>query len=155
MKLEELNDDLPLYSKITESLWQGGTEDENTTYRGNKRLPTFGDPKPFDAVVSLCAYTLPVGWHVNELRYAFADGPLEPETVSEIEAVADWAHAKWKNGDRLLVRCQAGLNRSSLVIALILMREGMSAEESITLIRSKRSSFCLSNEHFFEYLMKR
>jgi len=92
---------------------------------------------------------------VKELRYAFADGPLEPETKSEIETVADWAHAKWKNGDRLLVRCQAGINRSSLVNALILMREGMKAEEAIALIRSKRSSFCLSNEHFVEYLMKR
>ena len=64
----EYEDEIPLHSQILETLWQGGTDDEMTTYRGNKRLPTLNDPKPFDVVVSLCAYTLPVGWLVKEMR---------------------------------------------------------------------------------------
>ena len=148
-------DDVPLYSEILDDLFQGGTDDEATTYRGEKRLPTVGDPRPFDSVVSLCAYTLPVGWLVKEMRFAFPDGPLEPWTIPEIEALADWIHKQWKAGDRVLIRCQAGLNRSSLVTALVLMKEGMSADEAIALIRKQRSLDCFSNLHFVEYLQNR
>lgn len=148
-------DDVPLHSKILDDLFQGGTDDEATTYRGEKRLPTIGDPKPFDSVVSLCAYTLPVGWLVKEMRFAFPDGPLEPWTIPEIEALADWIHKQWKAGDRVLIRCQAGFNRSSLVTALVLMKEGMSADEAVALIRKQRSVDCFSNLHFVEYLQNR
>ena len=82
------------------------------------------DPRPFDAVVSLCAYTQPVGWLVKEFRYAFADGPVEPEVYQQAELVADWAHKEWKSGSRVLIRCQAGLNRSGLITALVLIKEG-------------------------------
>jgi hypothetical protein len=148
-------DDIPLYSKILDELFQGGTEEEATTYRGNKRLPTVGDPRPFDSVVSLCAYTLPVGWLVKEMRFAFPDGPLEPWTIPHIEAVAEWIHQQWKAGDRVLIRCQAGMNRSSLVTALVLMREGMTADAAIDVIRKQRSVDCLSNLHFVDYLQIR
>ena len=90
------DDGPPLISQILPTLWQGGTDDEFTTYRGNKRLPTIGDPRPFDSVVSLCAYTLPVGWLVKELRYAFEDGVIDPAQYKEIEQVADWAYAEFK-----------------------------------------------------------
>ena len=125
MKLDKDFDEIPLYSKILDELYQGGTEEEATIYRGNKRLPTIGDPRPFDSVVSLCAYTLPVGWLVKEMRFAFPDGPLEPWAIPQIEAVADWVHQQWKAGDRVLIRCQAGMNRSSLVTALVLMKDGL------------------------------
>jgi hypothetical protein len=148
-------DDVPLYSKILDELFQGGTAEDATIYRGNKRLPTVGDPRPFDSVVSLCAYTLPVGWLVKEMRFAFPDGPLEPWTIPQIEAVAEWVHQQWKAGDRVLIRCQAGMNRSSLVTALVLMREGMSVDAAIEVIRKQRSVDCLSNLHFVEYLQNR
>jgi len=146
------DDGPPLISKILPTLWQGGTDDELTTYRGHKRLPTISDPRPFDAVVTLCAYTLPVGWLVKELRYAITDGPIEPQTYSEIERVADWAFTEWKLGKKLLIRCQAGLNRSSLVTSLVLMRDGWAAEDVIALIRKQRSEYCLGNEHFVKYI---
>ncbi|MEI6761076.1 MAG: dual specificity protein phosphatase family protein [Betaproteobacteria bacterium] len=155
MKKDRDFDDIPLHSKILEELYQGGTDDGATIYRGEKRLPTVGDPRPFDSVVSLCAYTLPVGWLVKEMRFAFPDGPLEPWTIREIEAVADWVHAQWKTGDRVLIRCQAGMNRSSLVTALVLMKDGLRADEAIALIRTQRSEYCLSNQHFIEYLKNR
>lgn len=155
MRWDEDFDDVELDSKILENLFQGGTPDEDTTFRGRKRLATVGDLRPFDSVVSLCAHTLPVGWLVKELRFAFPDGPLEPWTVKEIEALADWAHKQWKAGDRVLIRCQAGMNRSSLVTALVLMKEGLSADEAIALIRKQRSEYCFSNKHFVEYLRTR
>jgi len=155
MNLDKDFEEIPLYSNILDELFQGGTEDEATIYRGNKRLPTVGDPRPFDSVVSLCAYTLPVGWLVKEMRFAFPDGSLEPWAIPQIEAVAEWVHEQWKAGDRVLIRCQAGMNRSSLVTALVLMKDGLSADEAIALIRKQRSEYCLGNQHFVEYLQTR
>ena len=148
-------DDVDLYSEITLNLWQGGTGQYETTHQGHKRLPAFNDPKPFDVVVSLNSYALPVGWLVKELRFGFADGPLEPGLIDEIEDVAEWVYAQWKKNQRVLVRCEAGLNRSGLVNGLILMRDGMSAPDAISLIRKKRSRFALSNAGFEKYLLER
>jgi len=149
------DEEVELYSEILPALWQGGTEDGDNIYHGQKRLPTMGDPRPFDAVVSLCAYTQPVGWLTKEFRYAFPDGPVDPQVYEEAERIADWAHREWKSGARVLIRCQAGLNRSGLITALVLSKEGMYTEEIIQLIRDKRGEFALSNKHFVEYLNKR
>jgi protein-tyrosine phosphatase len=117
-------------------------------------LPAFNDPKPFDVVVSLNSYALPVGWLVKELRFGFADGPLNPQIIEEIEHVAEWAYIQWKKEQRVLVRCEAGLNRSGLVNGLILMKDGMSAEKAIALIRKRRSPYALSNAEFEKYLLE-
>ena len=149
------DEDVPLYSEILPALWQGGTEDDDNIYHGQKRLPTMNDPKPFDAVVSLCAYTQPVGWLTKEFRYGFADGPVEPEVYQECERISDWAHSEWKLGSKVLIRCQAGLNRSGLITSLVLLREGMDLAQILELIRSKRGEFALSNKYFVEYLKGR
>ena len=46
------------------------------------------------------------------------------------------------------------MNRSGLVVALLLMRDGMSADDAITLIRKKRAEYALDNAHFVDYLRK-
>jgi hypothetical protein len=74
--------DIELHSEILPALWQGGTEDDDNIYHGQKRLPTLSDPRPFDAVVSLCAYTQPVGWLVKDFRYTFPDGSVRPKIRS-------------------------------------------------------------------------
>lgn len=148
-------DEDDLYHEIAPGLWQGGTDDERTIYRGTKRLPALNDPRIFDSVVSLCAYSLPMGWLVKELRYAFPDGPVDEKVYSEVETVADWAYGEWKAGKRVLIRCQAGINRSSLVTALVLMRDGFSAKAAIDLIRQNRNQYALSNKHFVKYLEER
>ena len=147
------DEDVPLYSEILPALWQGGTEDDDNIYHGQKRLPTMSDPRPFDAVVSLCAYTQPVGWLTKEFRYAFADGPVEPDVYEEVERIADWAYLEWKSGSKVLIRCQAGLNRSGLITALVLMQSGMSADEAIDTLRKKRSTWALCNGEFEHWLL--
>ena len=146
------SNDPPLYSEILPNLWQGGTDDDETIYRGQKRLPTMNDPKPFDVVVTLDSYTLPVGWLVKEYRFGFADGPADSEIYQEVERISDWAFIEWQAGNRVLIRCQAGLNRSGLVTGLILLKSGKKFEDAIHLIRSQRGEFALSNNHFYEYL---
>jgi len=152
MRWDEDFDDPPTYSQISPTLWQGGTEEEDSTLHGRRRLATLNDPRPFDVVVSLCAHSLPVGWLVKEMRYAFPDGSLEPEIYQEVERIAEWAYTEWKDGKRVLIRCQAGMNRSSLVTALVLMRDGVSAIDAVALIRKQRSLQVFSNKEFLKYV---
>ncbi|CAN2188263.1 DSP domain containing protein [Candidatus Nanopelagicaceae bacterium] len=146
------SNDPPLYSEIVGNLWQGGTDDEDLVHKGSGRLPTHSDFREFEVVVSLSAYSLPMGWMVKEYRFGFPDGPTSDEIYAELEKIADYAYLDWKAGKKCLVRCQAGINRSGLVVALILMRDGMSAEDAISLIRSKRGKYALENQYFVEYL---
>ena len=152
MRWDEDFDDPPTYSQISDTLWQGGTDDEDSTLHGCRRLATLNDPRPFDVVVSLCAHSLPVGWLVKEMRYAFPDGSLEPEIYREVERIAEWAYTEWKGGKRVLIRCQAGMNRSSLVTALVLMRDGVSTIDTVALIRKQRSPHVFSNKEFLKYI---
>ena len=147
--------DPPLYSEIAPNLWQGGTDDDDLVLKGSGRLPTTGDYKEFDVVVSLSAYSLPMGWHVKEYRFGFPDGPTSQEIYEELERIADYAYADWKAGKKVLVRCQAGMNRSALMVALILMRDRMHVDDAVALIRKKRSAYALDNAHFVQYLKRR
>jgi hypothetical protein len=53
---------------------------------------------------------------------------------------------------KTLVHCQAGLNRSGLVAAVVLMKRGKTAQEAIDLLRKTRSPFVLCNDTFVEQL---
>ena len=68
--------------------------------------------------------------------------------------MVDFVMHHWKDGKKVLIRCQAGINRSSFVMAFVLMREGYTAEEAISLMREKRSSWVLMNKSFEEFLLK-
>jgi protein-tyrosine phosphatase len=149
------SNDPPLYSEILPNLWQGGTDDDDLVHKGTGRLPTYSDFKEFDVVVSLSAYSSPMGWLVKEYRFGFPDGPTSDEIYEELEKIAEYAYVDWKAGKKCLVRCQAGINRSGLVVALMLMRDGLSAEDAIALIRKKRSEYALENVHFVEYLKRK
>lgn len=89
---------------------------------------------------------------VDHLYYSIPDGRLSPEAAVDMEALADLAAEAVTAGRRVLVRCQAGLNRSGLVTALTLIRLGYSAPAAIALIREKRSPDALFNQHFVVYL---
>jgi len=57
----------------------------------------------------------------------------------------------WK---KVATRCQMGWNRSSLIVALVLLEEGYKAQEAINLIREKRSPAALCNPEFVRFLKK-
>ena len=145
--------EIPLASEIVPGLWMGGTDDLDTVNRAG-RLPSASDERDFDAVVTLSAYSKPVGWYVHEFRFCIPDASLDDEHAQELEKIADWAYLQWKSGKKVLVRCQAGMNRSGLVTALILIRDRIKAEEAIAMIRRKRSGDALSNPSFVEYLTR-
>ena len=146
-----------LWTETLPNLWQGGTLDiwaEDHWHfqidRPSKRITT----EDFDSVYTLYASAEPADWFVKEVRLGFWDsamGDFNPET--QLEDIVKMAHKDWKSGKRVLIRCQAGLNRSSIVMALVLIRDGYSPEEAITVMREKRSEAVLCNKHFVDYLL--
>lgn len=136
------NVSVPLVSHVDGNLWMGGCVD-------GVRLPD-----DFEHVVSLFsrgAYEVGPGTTRTQLR--MDDVPEDPDPAV-VEAVVDSAVAAAERG-KTLVHCEAGLNRSGLVVALVLMRRGRSAREAIELLRERRSSEVLCNLVFERWVLDR
>lgn len=82
------------------------------------------------------------------------DGALLAADAVRCGELADTAAAAVQAGRKVLVRCQAGYNRSGLVTALTLIRLGHDADKAISLIRERRSRYAMFNEHFLAHLRK-
>jgi len=142
-----------LYNEILPNLFQGGTDDDDTIWE-RKRVEPRITKDLFDTVITAYQYANPADWLVKEIRYPFYDAPnMKGVDFKDLFQVVRVAHEDWKAGKKVLIRCQAGLNRSGLVMALVLMREGYSAEEAICLIRDKRSKNALFNSTFEKWLL--
>jgi hypothetical protein len=139
--------------EIVPGLFQGGTEDSDVVWVGAPRRS--GKGYPHDLVVTLYADANPVPWGVHEFRFGFYDSDLSDADAARVVELARLTHRRWAAGDRVLIRCQAGVNRSGLVTALVLMIAGHGPAEAIALIRARRSSHVLSNRHFERWLLKR
>ena len=146
-----MEDELSLFNEILPNLYMGGTGDSDIVQFG-KRLPELHEREEFDAVVTCYSYAQPMSWYVHENRYGFADGPMDHKTFVKAQELASWLHSEWKVGKKCLSRCQAGLNRSGLVIALVLMMDGYTADDAIALIREKRDRTALFNLDFVRKL---
>jgi hypothetical protein len=141
-----------VWSEILPGLWQGGTAWEDDVRWKNAGSVTHVTKEDFDFVVTMYGWAKPVDWLVSEYRYAVYDSDIDHMDLDKIGKIVNMAHDAWKNGERVLIRCQAGWNRSGLVMALVLMKEGMSAEGAIDLIRQRRSPYALCNKNFVEFL---
>ena len=139
-----------LYSEIAQNLFMGGTDDNDVVHiaaSGRRRTDL-----PFDSIVTMYAWAQPADWKVQEFRYGVPDAAIELIDLDRLKQAVDFGYNRWIAGDRLLVRCQAGLNRSGLVTALILMMSGHDADSAISLIRRNRAEIALFNEHYVEWL---
>lgn len=140
-----------LYSEILPNLFISGTLDEDVIQRGKSTL-SLAQPAPFDSVVCMYGHANPIGYYVREQRFGIADAELDEESKPEIRQLADWLYQEWKQGKKVASKCQMGWNRSGLVLALVLLLDGYSADEAIELIREKRSPYALSNSSFVRFI---
>ena len=106
------------------------------------------DPFDLGANVVVC---LASGTSVREvprngllIHWPIKDGPVPDQET--LRGVAALIARCLDSGSGVYLHCQAGMNRSVLVAALVLMERGMSAEEAIELVRERRHG-SLSDEY--------
>ena len=141
-----------LYSMIAPNLFQGGTDDLDVIHlaQTNNRART---DLPFDAIVTMYAWARPADWKIQEFRYGVPDAAITDIDLDRLRQAVDFGYERWKSGDRVLVRCQAGLNRSGLVLALILIKDGLTPQDAIARIRDNRGEDALFNRDFHNWLL--
>ncbi|MDK1346379.1 dual specificity protein phosphatase family protein [Streptomyces sp. 378] len=137
------------WSEVVPGLWMGGHE--FTGALGQLEFAVVRDE--FDLVQTL----LRLPGHgpdpgVRHHVWPIPDGPLDGTQLAGVIRLAEAACEALDEGHRVLVRCYHGYNRSGLVVAHALMRQGSSAEASIRLIRARRSPWALHNDLFVAYL---
>lgn len=123
--------------KIVDNLWVGGDPVDVTKYQyivAVNKAPTYHIPNGTMVVV-----------------YPFDDADMLPD-LHKLQELADTVN-RFSDQGVTLVHCSAGLNRSALVVALALIKRGMTPGDAIALIRSKRGSDALHNKTFTEWLM--
>jgi len=143
---------ISLYSEVAPNLFMGGTADEDVIHQAvayNKARTDL----PFDAIITMYAWANPADWRVQEFRYGIYDSAIADIDLDRLKQAVEFGYNRWLSGDRVLVRCQAGLNRSGLVTALIMMSTGLDAETAIEQIRENRAEIALFNNNYVEWLM--
>lgn len=85
-----------------------------------------------------------------EFRLYDSDGHVDSPRVRAIAQLA----LRCAEHAPTLIHCQAGLNRSSLITAYVLMLRGHTALSAIEKIRHRRSTACLCNTTFERWLHK-
>jgi len=103
--------------------------------------------------VTMYAWARPADWKIQEFRYGVPDASITDIDLDRLRQAVDFGYDRWKSGDRVLVRCQAGLNRSGLVLALILIKDGLKPQEAINRIRDHRGPDALFNDSFHAWLI--
>lgn len=138
--------DVPLIScvgnvRTSGQLWQGGC------------IGGLSLPDDFDFVLSLYpweAYHIgPDTERVEVKMYDSLDQGLE-----QIDELADEVVRRLRGRQKVLVHCQAGLNRSGLLAATILKKLGYTGQEAIDKLRESRgTSEVLCNATFEQHIL--
>jgi len=122
--------------KIADNLWWGGQPQDINDY------------KYVIAVNHLPKY------HINEgtlvIVAPLQDGYKIPD-VTMLHRLADMVNEYSALG-KTYVHCTAGINRSSLIVALALIKRGGNPRDVVKLLRQVRGSDVLSNEVFEQWL---
>ena len=143
------------YTKIIDGIYVGGCDyaDEN----GREAEYHVGRGDPFDAVVSMYGHAHKYGPYgpdgMTHHMYPFADSALDEDAIGLAYRAAKTVDTEVRAGSSVLVRCQAGLNRSNLVAGIYLIAyRKMDPKAVVDLLRT-RSPWVLCNDDFEAFLL--
>ena len=134
--------DVPFITHVAGNLYTGGCEDGLV-------LPRF-----IQHVISLYPWERYYTRHELDSNLTVRQYDSRDEVDScRVTSLVTWAGGCEASGPTL-IHCQAGLNRSALIAALVLVRSCFVAdgEEAIALLREKRSPAVLCNPTFEQYV---
>ena len=138
-------------NEVVPGLWQGSVPPQGGALRR----------AGFQAVILCAREHQPSGSLFRGIRVFRAPLDDDPKglTAREIDTwlaaaskVALLVRGGTRLGSRVLVTCQAGLNRSGIVVAQALKLNGHSAEDAIAAVRRARGDWALCNEAFVKAL---
>jgi hypothetical protein len=146
-------------------LWMGGTPFREDLWSGDwKRSRRALEAAPLSEFVTLDRFDVRVdlyGWNhraaggVAEYVLQLGDSNItrwEARYLLDLADAVRVAVRRVEAGQRVLVNCQAGLNRSGLVTALVLLYFGVDTEVVVDMIRGARSDLCLVNDSFVDFI---
>src|SRR6266545_2823323 len=126
--------DVPFITHVEGNLYIGGCEDGLVLPEFIQHVISLYPWERYEVLHELRSFT--------EVR-AYDDEPDE----ALFERLAEWAAGYVEDGPTL-IHCQAGLNRSGLLTAMVLIRQGRTVAEAVSLLREKRSPAVLCNRGF-------
>jgi len=130
--------------RLIERLWIGSAPSRD------KDLGACG----FDAVVLCAEEYQPRGafGSATAVHAGFDDGDMDARTAKVASGAAEEVVRRWRRGERVLVTCMAGRNRSGLVSALALRRiGGVSGRQALQHVQMMRPT-ALTNPNFANFL---
>jgi hypothetical protein len=150
------------WTEVHTNLWLGGCDYTHAVTDGRRtwaRAKVDAD-SGFDTVITLWD-----GWNpstygpepdsgVEHHHLPFLDGPLTREALNTVARAAEVTLRDLSEGKSVLVRCQAGLNRSGLVVGTTLVNGvGLTGYDALSRMRAARSPWVMCNREFAEFLM--
>lgn len=133
---------VPLYTEVALNLYMGG-------------CPVDTAPSWADTIVNLYPWQeYGIGEGQTIIQHAMMDSP-ETQAPEVLHRLADIVNVGRLYG-RVLVHCQAGLNRSGLIVALALFKTAQYHQNmagAIKHLRDKRSESVLCNTAFEKWLL--
>lgn len=132
----------PFITKIAPNLYHGGVETGLIL------------PRDIDYVLSLYKWEQYIIKHPVKETLTVTMLDSTEQDLSEIDELAEWVNIRRKLGN-VLVHCQAGLNRSSLVIARALYLNGEvgTPNQIVEKMRAERSPEVLCNPAFEAWVL--
>jgi len=139
----------------------GGGEDAEKQVIASPRSLNFIQVSGFaqDAAYSPCfsnksIYTnLPRAPH-SVLALAEIDTPLTPMSMENVWKGVEHAQEVFDKGDRVMVYCKGGIHPSVAMACCILISQGYSAEDAISLVKERRPVADPYTDHFKTCILK-
>jgi len=117
--------------------------------------PPPGQSSGFDVIVLCAVEYQPAAKYFQGSTVVYApidDAIPTKHELATVNVASKDAYRAYTHGKRVLITCRMGLNRSGLVMGLVLMQLGYNSMDAITLIRRARGGRALGNPHFREVL---
>lgn len=136
-------------TELAVRLWQGGTPDDDLLVAPGSITSPWApsvQARDFESCVTLTPLAGPAGTGVSELRVTFHDADHVTLNMQALGEAVEWALGRHRAGDRVLVRCHAGLVRSGLVAVPLLtwVDESLSFDQALAHARSRRHPLVLA-----------